>query len=231
MAVFYGIGVGPGDPELMTLKAVRIIKECDVIAVPSKEVSDSVAYNIALDAVPELADKEVVGIKMPMTKDPDTLRKAHTEAAETITDILDSGKSIAFLTLGDPTIYSTYTYIEETVCEKGYATEIVNGIASFLFAAARINKTLVERDEMLHVIPSTYGVSDALKLSGTKVFMKAGNMLEEIRQELRQIKENKGIDKKVFFIENCGMEKERIIEDVELIPDKAGYYSMVIVFD
>lgn len=228
MAVLYGIGVGPGDPEQMTLKAVRIINECDVIVVPTKDVLSSVAYNIAVGAVPNIVNKEIIGIPMPMTKDMDVLNKAHTEAALTIVDILDSGRSIAFLILGDPTIYSTFTYIQENIMCKGYKTELVNGVASFTYAASIINKALVERNETLHVIPATYGILDSLKLSGTKVFMKAGNRLEEIKREAKNLY---GTEREVYFIENCGMEGEQIIEGIDNIPDKAGYYSMVIIFD
>lgn len=137
----YGIGVGPGDPELLTLKAVRIIKECDVIAVPGKEKDETVA---------------------------------HTIAFEKISKVLDSGKNVAFLTLGDPCIYSTYIYVHQKVEQAGYETEIVSGIPSFCAVSARLNQGLVERNEMLHVIPSSYGIEEGMKLSGTRVLMKAG---------------------------------------------------------
>ena len=109
--ILYGVGVGPGDPELMTLKAVRLIKENDIIAVPGADVRETVAYKIAVQAVPELADKELLPIYMPMTHDKAELELNHEKGAKTLEATLDTGKNVVFLTLGDPTIYSTFTYV------------------------------------------------------------------------------------------------------------------------
>ena len=127
--------------------------------------------------------------------------------------------------MGDPTIYSTFAYIQDIVKKEGYETELINGIASFLSASARINRRLVLRDEELHVIPATYGIHDALALRGTKVFMKAGKRLKEVKELVMKS------GQKAYFIENCGMENERIIEDVTQMPDCAGYYSLLILYE
>ena len=225
MAKLYGVGVGSGDPELLTLKAVRLIHESDVIAVPSETAEDAVAYRIVKKVIPEIAEKEILGIKMLMIKDKKELKTMHEQAARRIIDKLDAGKQVAFLTLGDPTIYSTFVYIQDIVKKEGYETELVNGIASFLSASARINRRLVLRDEELHIIPATYGIHEALALKGTKVFMKAGKRMREVKELIV------GSGQKAYFIENCGMENERIIEDVTQMPDCAGYYSLLIVYD
>lgn len=225
MSVLYGVGVGSGDPELMTLKAVRVIKECQVIVVPTEEVEQSVAYQIVKEVVPDLHQKELIGLHMPMVKDESLLQVEQEKSANAVISKLMNGKNVAFLTLGDATIYSTYTYIQKIVEEKGYETRIISGIPSFLSAAAQLNTKLVIRDEHLHIIPSVYGISEALPLKGTKVFMKAGKHLMDIKQQLN------GVNQKVYFIENCGMVNERIIEGVNEMPDVAGYYSMVIVSD
>ena len=135
----YGVGVGPGDPELLTLKALRIIKEVDVIAVPGTDAKKSVAYQIVEGAFPELSEKMLLAVPMPMIKESDALKKAHDEGAEQIKKELDTGKNVAFLTLGDPTVYSTYLYIHKRVAEMGYETEIVSGIPSFCAVAAKLN--------------------------------------------------------------------------------------------
>ena len=108
----YGVGVGPGDPELMTLKAVRMIRENEIIAVPGADVKETVAYKIAVQAVPELADKELLPIYMPMTHDAKELEEKHAKGAKTLEACLDQGKNVVFLTLGDPCVYSTFSYLQ-----------------------------------------------------------------------------------------------------------------------
>ena len=219
----YGVGVGPGDPELITLKALRIIKECGVVAVPGREPQKSIAYNIVLKIYPELDKKELVGIHMPMTKDKAVLEESHANGAGILCRILDAGKDIAFLTLGDVTVYSTYMYLHKKVSEQGYNAEIVNGIPSFCAAAARLGTSLAEKDEELHIIPASYQTEDALKLSGTKVLMKAGKKIADVKESLIK----SGLQ--AVMVENCGMEDERIYRSAENIPENAGYYSLIIV--
>ena len=130
---------------------------------------------------------------------------------------------MAFLTLGDPTVYSTYLYVHKRVEADGFPVEIISGITSFCAVAARMNMGLVEKSQPLHVIPASYQIQDALKLSGTKVLMKAGRKRGEGK---RQLLEQPG---EVVMIENCGMEKERCYRGAEEIPEEAGYYSLIIV--
>ena len=222
---FYGVGVGPGDPELLTLKAVRIIEECDVLAVPGRTKEDSVAYSIALAAVPGIIQKETICIHMPMTKDEKKLKESHENGAAQVIRLLEQGRSVAFLTLGDPTIYSTYLYLQKLVQEAGFETEIISGIASFLAAGAALNTGLVEKEQQLHVIPSSYEIEDALKLPGTKVLMKAGKKMPLVKEAVTQM------DADVYMVENCGMSGERICRGGDEIPEDAGYYSLIILKD
>ena len=151
---FTGIGVGPGDPELLTLKAVRMIRECHVAAVPVSDPglagpvceeaeslsSDSscaaylekcAAYQIALRAVPELASKPKLFLPMPMIKDKAVLKEIHDRDASAAAELLDGGRDIVFLTLGDPTVYSTCMYVHKRLARAGYLTALVPGIPSF----------------------------------------------------------------------------------------------------
>ena len=142
--IAYGVGVGPGDPELMTLKSCRLIKENEVIALPGKIPQETVAYRIACAAVPELADKELVPIFMPMVRDRKNLEESHRKAADIIEGYLDEGRNVVYLTLGDPTVYCTFSYIQHLLEADGYETVLVSGIPSFCAAAAALGISLAE---------------------------------------------------------------------------------------
>lgn len=219
----FGVGVGPGDPELMTLKAVRVLKESDVIAIPGEHPEKSIAYMIAKEACPWIVEKEHLLITTAMTKQADVLNKGYERAAENIEQLLQQGKRVALLTLGDPTIYSTYIYVHRIVTEHGYEAEIISGVPSFCAAAARTGDSLVDRDMQLHVIPASYQNEKALELEGTKIFMKAASRFEALRDTIIEKNCN------AVIIENCGMENEKIYRDKEEYPDEAGYYTIVVV--
>ena len=222
----YGVGVGPGDPELLTLKALRLIRENPVIAVPGEDIRASVAYQIVKGAYEALDEKTLLPVAMPMTKDPAVLEANHEKAAGDVEAYLGQGKNVVFLTLGDPTVYSTYLYVHKRILARGYEAEIVSGITSFCAVAARLNMGLVERNEPLHVIPATYqadGMDQVLKLPGTKVLMKTGRKMAQVRESIQKS------GQQAVMIENCGMPGERIFEGAENIPEKSGYYSLIIV--
>ena len=220
--IAYGVGVGPGDPELMTIKAVRLIKENDVIAVPGKAAQDSVAYKIAAGAVPEIAEKELVPVYMPMTKDAEALARAHREGAELIESYLDKGKNVVFLTLGDSTVYCTFSYLQHILEADGYRVELVNGIPSFCAAAARLGISLTEWDEMLHILPAVHDTGEVLDLPGNCVLMKSASRMAEVKEALRKS------GRSVKAVENCSMDNEKVYSSLEEIPDDAGYFSLLI---
>ena len=127
------------------------------------------------------------------------------------------------MTLGDTSVYSTYLYVHTKILEMGYEAEIISGITSFCAVAARLNIGLVEKAEELHVIPASYQIEEALKLQGTKVLMKAGTKMGEVKKLLMESGQN------VVMIENCGMPGEKIYHSAQEIPEDAGYYSLIIV--
>jgi len=224
----YGLGVGPGDPELMTLKAVRLIRECDVIAIPASGKDSNVAFEIARGAVPEIEKKEVIEVSMPMIRDEVRLKESHDRAAAAVAAKLDAGKNVAFLTLGDPAIYSTYLYIHTRVAALGYETEIVPGIPSFCAVAARLNEGLTEAAEALHIIPASYdGIEEALSLKGTKVLMKSGKSIGKVKAILEGMETRPAVK----MVERCGMQGERVFERLEDLDEEAGYFSILVVKD
>ena len=220
--IVYVVGVGPGDPELMTLKAIRLIRENDVIAVPGKVAKEAVAYQIAAAVVPELADKELVSVYMPMIKDRALIDAEHRKGAKLLEQYLDQGKNVVYITLGDPTVYCTFSYLQHILEADGYQVELVPGIPSFCAAAARLGLPLVEWDEPLHVVPAVHKTGDELDQPGTYVLMKSASHMAEVKDLLR----SSGRD--VQAVENCSMETEKVYRSVEEIPDDAGYFSLII---
>ena len=223
----YGIGIGPGDPELLTLKAVRLIREADIIALPQQGAHKEItALEIVKQAV-ELKDKPLMYLPMPMTKDEVLLNSSHDHAAELICAELEQGKNICFLTLGDPSIYSTYIYVHNRVLGKGYTAQLVAGITSFCAVAARLNQGLVEREQMLHVIPGTYNSEDFsyLDLPGTKVIMKSGKSIGKLRDELVR----RDLHLHSSMVECCGMKNEKVYPTLENIDENSNYFSLVVV--
>ena len=228
MATLYGLGVGPGDPELMTLKTVRLIKESDIIAIPQSGQDVNTAYAIAKKAVPQIEEKEIARIAMPMTRDQQALDASHDAAARRIIDYLDHGQNVAFLTLGDPSIYSTYTYIHKRVLASGRQAQMVPGIPSFCAVSARLNEPLAEAGQALHIIPASYKALDTcMELEGTKVLMKSGKAVGEIKDMICGQPHRWSAK----MVERCGMEGERAFHSADEINPQAGYFSIIVVKD
>lgn len=223
--MIYGIGVGPGDPELMTLKAVRLLREADAIAIPGKEKETCTAYQIALGAVPEIAKKEIIPVVFPMTKNETVLKESHEMAVRSLAALMEQGKTVAFLTLGDVTVYSTYGYVHQKLLDLGYKSVLVNGIPSFCAVSAKLGISLGEKAEAIHILPGSYPVKEGLKLPGTKILMKSGTKIGDVKRALLEEK------LPTWMVENCGMDSERLVRSAEEIPEDAGYYSLIIAKD
>lgn len=221
----YGVSVGPGDPGLITVRAVEVIRACDVIAVPrSSDGAERIALGIAGNAVPELDRKELVELSLPMTRDPDRLEIARAAAVETLAGYLRAGKDVAFLTIGDVTVYSTYGYLHGRVKAMGFSAEMVAGVPSFCAAAARLGEPLTDAAKPLHIVPAPYeGLEEALSLPGTKVLMKSGKCFGEVRRLLAK----RGQDAKL--VERCGLPGERVFPSLGEAPGDAGYLSIIVV--
>lgn len=221
--ILYGVGVGPGDPELMTVKAQRVIRESDVVMVPRSGAGEQTALSIAADCI---GDKPVFSCGMPMTHDRAARDASHDRAADEVCALLDEGKRVAFLTLGDPTVYSTYWYVHKRVAARGYRTEIVPGVPSFCAAAAKTGRALCMDGEMLHIIPASHGAADeGLDLPGGKVLMKAGRAILGVRDRLAA----RGELENAVLVERCGMEGERVVTDLRGLDDPTGYFSIILV--
>lgn len=217
MSKLYGVGVGPGDKELLTLKAVRIIRQCDVIVMPkAMEGGKSIAYEITKDFIND--DKEVLIMHFPMGKEDKNLKVL--EAFQVIENRLKNNKDVAFLTIGDPYIYSTYIYLLKHIKEKGYGIETVSGIPSFCACASIAKEHLVIGDERLLIIPSNqiHKLKDEENVVIMKVYKNKSSVIKQL--------EEKGYD--YTFISRAGREGQQVLKDKNAILQSNEYMSLII---
>lgn len=215
----YGVGVGPGDPELLTLKAVRIIEQAPVIALPVSGSGDSAVLAIAGS---HIDPQRVLELDMPMTMDAQKLADSHDQAFKAIQERLDAGQDVTFLTLGDPSVYSTFTPLMKRAKERGYRCQVIPGVPSFCAVAARLQWPLAERDEPLVILPAPYG-KEAPR--GNVVVMKVGKHLPRLSAELRA----QGRLSAAALVERCGMENEKIVLAIKGDEVSSTYFSTLLV--
>ncbi len=224
----YGVGVGPGDPELITVKAVRVIKEADIIfTAASSKNTYSLAVEIASDYISKTAHIEK--LFFPMTKDVRETEAAWIENARQIASVLKQGKKAVFLTLGDPTTYSTFGYIlKKMKCIMPEANiETVPGITSFHAASARMNRILVEGEESLLITSGAYGGEPLRQAGGVDnvAIVKAYKNIEDINLALAET----GLNKNSVAISHCSRENEQIIDDLHSLEQRAPDYWTLIL--
>lgn len=223
--ILFGVGVGPGDPELITMKAVRILREADIIAVPATDAGNKTALEIVSSVV---ADKPLLECQMPMLRDKRALAENYDHVSNKLIKLLDQGKTIAFITLGDPSIYSTYIYLHRRVLARGYAAQLIPGVPSFCAVAARLNTSLCKGSEILHIVPSSHkSTEEGLCLPGNKVLMKAGKAIYDVRDYL----ERNGNLENAVMVECCGMQNERVYRSLKELDDSVSYFSVIVVKD
>ena len=221
----YGVSIGPGDPELITVKAMNKIAQSKYIATPHTGTGDSSALSIVSQAI-DLSDKEIMMLEFPMTKDKDILAKSHNEAADAIAEVLDNGEDVAMLNLGDVTIYSTFAYTMDKLLEKGYEVEVIPGVTSFCASASQLKIGLTTMNEPLHILPATgIDLKEALQMPGSKVLMKIGKSMPKLIETLKEL----GIEDNVYAVENCGLENEKIYKSLDEFDRKMGYFTIMVV--
>jgi precorrin-2/cobalt-factor-2 C20-methyltransferase len=231
VAVVYAVGVGPGDPELLTRKAERVLRQADVVLAP---VSNPTEASVALETVREFLDEErqeIIIHQFPMTSDKSRLIAAWQGAAALIAERVSAGKDVAFITIGDPLLYSTFIYLLRILLESHpqIAIEIVPGISSINTAAAVACVPLAEADERIAIIPATAGmdkVIEALAAYDTVVLLKVRPLFREILEALRQM----GRERSTLFVERVGTPRQKVLNDFaeisRLTPD---YLSLMII--
>ena len=224
--LLYGVGLGPGDPELVTVKALRILRGCDVLVLPEKEKAGCRAWQIARAACPELEDKEALCLPFPMTRNPAARDAVLEENWVRLKALLESGKDLAFLTIGDPGVYSTFSYMALRAEQDGCRTAVIPGVASFTACAASLSMSLVLEDAPLHLIPGDRDPEHALQLDGTKVFMKLGRRMPALKEALLPLERDGRVT--VDAVSDCGP-GERLYRGSAALPEDAPYMTTVIV--
>ena len=227
--ILYGIGVGPGDPDCLTLGAVRKIEESDLLLLP-QEKEKCYAYQIVKQAA-AVAEKETIVLSFPMTKDQNALEHVMEENAKIVCDLLKQGKRLAFLTIGDPAVYATYMYLQRRVRELGGKAQMISGVPSFCAVAAKLGISLGEQEEEVHVIPASYEISHTMQYRGTRIYMKAGRKLENLCEMLareQEEREKQGEMLQVYAVSDCGLAGEKVMYGLEALKH-SGYLTVVIV--
>lgn len=223
----YGVGVGPGDPELLTIKAVQIIRECDIIGIPARDVISCTAYQIARKAVPEVEAKPVIAVAVPMTTDRERLCAVYDQGCRELVNALKQDKKIAFLNLGDPSLYGSYMELHKRITKAGFRAELVSGVPSFCAVAAALGVSLGSGEESIHILPGGYKPEELEVYRGTKVLMKSGGRLGELKKRLEESEQEGQIA--AYAVTNCGMEGQVICRDIRELEEGAGYFTTVIV--
>ena len=223
---FYGIGVGVGDPENITVKATKKLHEVDVIVLPeAKSGEGSTAFNIVKEYVK--SNVEQMFLEFPMIKDVEARKVFRKNNADKISAELEKGKNVAFLTIGDPMTYSTYTYVLEHIADD-VEVETIAGITSFNSIAARLNVPLMIGDEDLKVVSVNRktDIHKEIENNDNLVFMKVSRNFEKLKQALIKT----GTIDKVIMVSNCGKENQKVYYDIkDLVEDDIPYFTTMIV--
>jgi precorrin-2/cobalt-factor-2 C20-methyltransferase len=225
----YGIGVGPGDPDLITLKAVKILNSVDaVFAAASTKNPHSLAMRIARPHIPEATPVEL--LHFPMTRDRSATRRAWEAHARRLVGVLESGRDVAFLTLGDSLTYSTFGYLMQHVQAAAPHLDVqtVPGITSYQAAASRLNTPLVEGEGALMIVSGANGGDRLRSLSRkpeTVVFLKAYRNLKDICAAIGE----SGQYPHCAAVKNCGQPNEEVVVDTEaLCRQEPDYWTLII---
>ncbi len=227
--IFYGVGVGPGDPELITVKAINVIKKADIIVAPKTDKNDkSIALNIVKEYIN--SSTEIIIQTFPMTNENAKKEEAWERNKNEILDFLKKGKSVVFLTLGDPMIYGTYIYILKLLKNDKYPIITIPGIPSFCDIASKSNISLAEGEEILRIVPATASESkldEAINSKDNLVLIKVYKNKDLIIDKLAKAKNIN----ELVMVNNSGLPDQEIFTGIDEImsKDNINYLSTMII--
>ncbi|HIJ63957.1 MAG TPA: precorrin-2 C(20)-methyltransferase [Rhodospirillaceae bacterium] len=220
----YGVGVGPGDPELLTLKAARILRRAAVVAYPTGEDGGAMALGIA---DPHLA-AGVLRLPLPLAFDPQASNEAaYDGAAAAITAHLEAGRDVAVLCLGDPFMYGSFLYLFARLAGR-VEIEVIPGISSLTACAALAGRPLAARGDSLVVVPATRREDDLMRLlfaTEAAAIIKVGRHLAKVRRALDRL----GLTEQAVCVERAGLDGQRVVPMNELTEDSVSYFAMILV--
>lgn len=237
MVGLIGIGVGPGDPDLLTVKAVKAIQNADIIMCPaSKEDRPSIALSVVSSLIDKTKNQEIIKLIFPMTKDRDILEQTWRKNAAIMAEKVLSGKNVVYLTVGDPYLYSTWIYMHKDLEEKypEMNISVIPGIVSMFTFASKVGVSIAEGSEKVAIIPSCYDLSsvkEIAKNSETMVFLKDGRYFDQV---INVLKESGFPDSSIFAIgQDLGTENEVIrkltLGEVNDDTLTTKYFSILVV--
>ncbi len=232
-----GIGVGPGDPELLTVKAVKAIQDADIIMCPaSKEDRPSIALSVVDSLIDKSKKQEIVKLIFPMTKDKDVLEETWKKNAKIMAQTVQLGKNVVYLTVGDPFLYSTWIYMHKDLTEKypEMNISVIPGIVSMFTFASKVGVSIAEGAEKVAIIPSCYDLSsvkEIAKNSESMIFLKDGRYFDQV---IGVLKESGFPDNSIFAIgQDLGTEHEIIrkmtLGEVNDDTLTTKYFSILVV--
>jgi precorrin-2/cobalt-factor-2 C20-methyltransferase len=225
----YGLGLGPGDPELITVKAQRILRSVPTLLVPVRSPEDP-GYAWAI-AEPHIGVQMERVVRLPFPRECEAdLDEQWEQNCQQVLECLQQGEDAAFVTEGDPLLYSTFVQVTSRLRARvpDLPIEIVPGVSSITAASAAAGESLATRDEWLAVVPAFYGVEElreTLQRFDTVVLLKVNRVLDEVVGVLSDL----GLAERAILVERCGRPEQRIVRDLRDCPSKVDYFSLVIV--
>jgi precorrin-2/cobalt-factor-2 C20-methyltransferase len=220
----YGLGIGPGDPELLTLKAHRILTTVPVIAYPTLESGKVLARAIVSDFI----RPEQIEIPMPLPFSVERSSQPHYDiAAENIAEHLNLGRDVAVLCVGDPMLYGTFMYIFNRLCDR-FSIEVVPGISSVMASAAMLGVPITYRNDVFSIMPATLEAEilrDRLVFIDAAAIIKLGRHFAKVRDILDEL----GLLERALYIERATLPNQQIIPITEVDPEAATYWSLILI--
>ncbi len=221
----YGLGIGPGDPDLITLKALKILQSTDVLAYPTLEDGDSLARAIV---DPHLTGTRTeIPIRIPMVVERKPAQDAYDTAAEELKEHLEKGEDVAVLCEGDPFFYGSFMYLFGRIAED-YPVEVIPGVSSLTACSSALQAPLSARNDILTVLPAPIE-SDILKprieAADSLAIMKVGRHFDRVRDLIEEM----GLTDKAHYIERATLDNQKILPLADVPADAAPYFSMILI--